>query len=239
MGDPLSTTASIIAVIQISGAVLGSCYRYIQGVKEAPKAILNTINEVSSLKNILEDLERVANNSRTANPSGKLQALEALNVPDGPLDSCLSALKDIATQLGPISKSPNSIGKLSWPLKEKTLQRVLSTIEKQKASFILALATDGIETSLTIKESVSDLKKAVHSIREDDYRAEVRRWLSAPDPWVNQNIAHKAHHHGTATWFTQGDVFKKWKSEGSLMWIHGLRSHISFLSFASADLLYG
>ena len=54
-----------------------------------------------------------------------------------------------------------------------------------------------------------------------------RRWLSAPDPWINQNVAHKAHHDGTATWFTQGDIFKTWKSTGSLMWIHGLRLYIS------------
>jgi hypothetical protein len=49
--------------------------------------------------------------------------------------------------------------------------------------------------------------------------------LSATDPWVNQNIARKTHHRGTATWFTEGDIFKKWKSESSLMWIHGLRSY--------------
>ena len=68
----------------------------------------------------------------------------------------------------------------------------------------------------------------------------VRGWLSAPDPWVNQNIARKAHHRDTATWFTQGEIFKDWKSEGSLMWIHGLHSHISFLFLAIADILrYG
>jgi hypothetical protein len=53
------------------------------------------------------------------------------------------------------------------------------------------------------------------------------RWLSVSDPWINQNVARNAHHDGTATWFTQGDIFKTWKLTGSLMWIHGLRSYIS------------
>jgi hypothetical protein len=66
------------------------------------------------------------------------------------------------------------------------------------------------------------------------------RWLSATDPWVNQNIARKAHHRGTSTWFTQGDIFKKWKSDGSPIWIHGIRSHPSFPSFSCVDfILYG
>jgi hypothetical protein len=38
----------------------------------------------------------------------------------------------------------------------------------------------------------------------------------------------------------QGDIFDNWKSTGSFMWLHGLRSHISFVSFAIADIfLYG
>jgi len=32
----------------------------------------------------------------------------------------------------------------------------------------------------------------------------------APDPSINHNIASKAHHDGTAQWFFQGSIFKKW-----------------------------
>ena len=64
---------------------------------------------------------------------------------------------------------------------------------------------------------------------------DVRRWLSAPDPWTNHNIARKAHHRGTSTWFTQSAVFKQWKGTGRLLWIHGLRMFIMFVSCAPAD----
>ncbi|KAH9046631.1 ankyrin repeat-containing domain protein [Lactarius hengduanensis] len=49
----------------------------------------------------------------------------------------------------------------------------------------------------------------------------LREWLSPADPSTNHNIARKAQHKGTALWFFQGSIFLKWKSTGSLLWIHG------------------
>jgi len=63
----------------------------------------------------------------------------------------------------------------------------------------------------------------------------IRSWLSPPDPWSNYNTARKAHHPGTAMWFTQGDTFGKWKSTGSLLWVNGLRVYFFFPSFYTAD----
>ena len=38
----------------------------------------------------------------------------------------------------------------------------------------------------------------------------------------------------------QNEIYDKWKTTGSLLWIHGIRMCISFVSFATADsFLYG
>lgn len=58
-----------------------------------------------------------------------------------------------------------------------------------------------------------------------------RRWLSAPDPWSNHNIARRAHHTGTATWFTEGNIFEEWKTTSSMLWIHGKREYLSLTVF--------
>ena len=50
MEDPLSAAASIMAVTQISGAVLSACYRYTGAVHDAPADIHCVISEVGSLK---------------------------------------------------------------------------------------------------------------------------------------------------------------------------------------------
>ena len=54
-------------------------------------------------------------------------------------------------------------------------------------------------------------------------RDDLLRWLSPSDPSINHNIASKAHHDGTAQWFFQGRIFKKWKSTASFLWVHGKR----------------
>jgi hypothetical protein len=67
----------------------------------------------------------------------------------------------------------------------------------------------------------------------DQLQDKFRRWLSPPDPWTNHNIAREAHHHGTATWFTEGDMFGQWKSTGSFLWVNGLRARLSFPFFSA------
>ena len=66
---------------------------------------------------------------------------------------------------------------------------------------------------------------------------DVLQWLSPPDPSTNHNIACESHFEGTSAWFMQGDMFKKWKTTGSLLWIHGKRACISFVSSGSPDNL--
>ncbi len=57
-------------------------------------------------------------------------------------------------------------------------------------------------------------------------RQDVRKWLSPPDPSINHDTVHSTKHEGTATWFFQGDIYKKWKSAPSLLWIHGKRKFL-------------
>jgi hypothetical protein len=70
----------------------------------------------------------------------------------------------------------------------------------------------------------------------DQLQHHFRRWLSPPDPSTNHNIARKAYHSGTATWFIEGNTFRQWKSTGSLLWIHGKRAlHLLTVLTASSD----
>ena len=57
----------------------------------------------------------------------------------------------------------------------------------------------------------------------NQFRKNIRKWLSPPDPSTNHNIACGTHQKKTATWFFEGSIFQEWKSTGSLLWIHGKR----------------
>jgi hypothetical protein len=65
---------------------------------------------------------------------------------------------------------------------------------------------------------------ALRIILETQLRDNIHRWLSPPDPSTNHNIACDTHHKKTATWFFQGNIFRKWKSTPSFLWIHGKRA---------------
>jgi hypothetical protein len=58
----------------------------------------------------------------------------------------------------------------------------------------------------------------------DALQANIRTWLSPPDPWKNHNIACGTYYKRTATWFIQGDACTEWKLSGSLLWIRGNRA---------------
>ena len=77
-----------------------------------------------------------------------------------------------------------------------------------------------------------------NNITGNQLRDSLLRWLSPPDPSTNYNIACKAHHNGTAEWFSRGSIFSQWKSTGSFLWIHGKRaSHLTFTMCESSDRL--
>jgi hypothetical protein len=89
------------------------------------------------------------------------------------------------------------------------------------------------DTASEEKRSYSDLtaidSRGLFLLTESQLREKLQKWLSPPNPSTNHNIARKAHHKGTASWFFQGSIFEQWKSSPSLLWIHGKRTFL-FLS---------
>ena len=95
-----------------------------------------------------------------------------------------------------------------------------------------------VDDSLRIGQAVNDVDQvkrssfnsistdygASHVISEKRLRDSIHKWLFPPDPSTNHNIAYSTHHKKTATWFFQRAYFQKWKSTGSLLWIHGKRA---------------
>ena len=71
---------------------------------------------------------------------------------------------------------------------------------------------------------ISAACSALRIISEIQLRENIHRWLSPPDPSINHNIACDTHHKKTATWFFQGNIYRTWKSKGSLLWVHGKRA---------------
>jgi hypothetical protein len=109
-----------------------------------------------------------------------------------------------------------AISEIRMDVKEvnAVVQRSANIADEEKRSYFDLTAIDS---------------RGLFILTESQLQEKFQKWLSPPDPSTNHNIARKAHHKGTASWFFHGSIFEKWKSSPSLLWIHGKRI-VLFLS---------
>lgn len=205
MTDPLSVTASLIAVLQLSAVVV----TYLKDVKDAGSDRAKLLVEISSTKGVLETLDCVA--KEDDNP-------DRLSVLKDPLASYDSLLKRLEKALAP-SHGVRKLGKaLKWPFDKPEVRQLLLELERCKSLFSLALHTDQHKLTQGIGQALAEWKE--HLKDEEFY--EVAKWLSALD-FDPQQDAHFAHYQeGTATWLLEDERFHKWKAgHCGLLWCTG------------------
>jgi hypothetical protein len=136
MADPLSISASIIAVLQLSGTVI----EYLNDVKGASEDRYRLLNEVTSISGLLYFLKDRATQSQYGDSWS--MTLASLNTPQGPLEQFKSALERLALKLAPV-EGWMRVGKaLAWPFRKEEIKEIFSAIERHKSLFNLALQND-------------------------------------------------------------------------------------------------
>lgn len=137
--DGLSSAASVIAVIQLTGSLVKLCGGYIQKVKGARDEILKLQRAIAGLQGTLQDLQKFlqSNDGKALPTSSRLVS----NVTD-----CLSDLRALEARLdpGPGKKLMRKVGRraLKWPLKRTEMEGVTQNLERYKSSFLLSLGVD-------------------------------------------------------------------------------------------------
>ena len=132
---------TLIAVVQITTAVISICYDYRQGTKNASREVIQISDQLSSLKDVLDALLRLVENSESSDPS-RLSTFELLAKSDGPLLTCKTELERLKEKLEP-EKGWRAVRQtLVWPLKEGEMRKALSSLERLKSTMQLALSAD-------------------------------------------------------------------------------------------------
>jgi hypothetical protein len=133
--DPLSISASIIALSQVTSTVI-QCLIDTGEVSGYRKKILN---EITSAAGFLFALQDLANRSKET--ESWHATLGALNAPGGSLSQFKASMESLVSILG--DNSPSDLKKaqsvLVWPFQSKQVKEILQTIERQKLTFALAL----------------------------------------------------------------------------------------------------
>ncbi|KAJ6044395.1 hypothetical protein N7460_005750 [Penicillium canescens] len=137
--DGLSSAASVIAVIQLTGNLVKLCGIYIQEVNEARDEILTLQGAILGLQGTLQDLQKLlqSNDGEALPTSSRLVS----NITDCVFD--LRALQ-ARLDLGNRKKLTREMGlrALTWPLKRTEGEGVAQNLERYQSSFLLSLQVD-------------------------------------------------------------------------------------------------
>jgi hypothetical protein len=145
--DPLSITASIIAIIQISSDIVS----YVNGATGATKERKRLRDEVRACEFILQRLNDEASDVEEGNMWS--ETIKALEGPGAPLGRLRDALSIVRAKLEPKKGLKKAFSTLKWPFDEKEVEKVISAIEREKNLLNLALANNCRKLVQEIKKS--------------------------------------------------------------------------------------
>ena len=134
--DPLSVTASVIAVLQLTTAVI----QYLNDVKDTPKECQQCVIEASNLLSPLINLRYRAEKAQIGDPW--FEQLRKLNVKDGPLDQYKQALELLRTKVEIGDGIQKIKRRLLWKFNKDEVASILARMERLKSLVSIALEID-------------------------------------------------------------------------------------------------
>ncbi|KAF1945219.1 hypothetical protein EJ02DRAFT_60371 [Clathrospora elynae] len=215
--DPLSVTASIIAILQLSVKVL----EYLNHVKDASKDRAQCEIETSNLYSLLVNLRCRLEEGSASQPW--YTAVRALAVLNGPLDQfkhALEALQAKMTDGGRLKKAGEA---LMWKFRKEEVASILERMDKLKGLVGIALEMDHFKLSQAIKDDATFLRtqvlviqSGVDAIQQQHDSAKHRtllEWTSATDYPAQQSDIIKRREQGTGQWFMDAPEVSRWLNE--------------------------
>lgn len=146
--DGVSAAASIIAIIQIAGALISSGYVLINGLKGISKDIEDLLREVSSLTGVLVGLREVLDRDKTSPAAVFICTL--LDGEEKPKDisgalqrdslsECKRVLQKIDEILNKLKKTNPVTRSLKWQSASSEIAALTERLQRYKSTFILCL----------------------------------------------------------------------------------------------------
>ncbi|OIW26077.1 hypothetical protein CONLIGDRAFT_656648 [Coniochaeta ligniaria NRRL 30616] len=226
--DPLSITASLIAIIQLTSTLL----EYLNSVKDAPKGRAQCAIEASNLYNLLTVLRYRMEESSSNEPW--FNALKALGIHHGPLDQYRHALEQILEKTSGSSSARKLGSSLLWPFKKEDVKDLLVRIERLKTVISIALEMDHFKLSQAIKADMRTIQDGTEGIKVDtetirkalpvlenkldrirdthqgDRLSEISEWISSANFGPQHADFITGKQDGTGVWFLESPAFVAW-----------------------------
>lgn len=220
---------TLLAVLQVSAKLVTVCHEYILGVKNAPRDVLRIIDEITSVRNTIEQLIQHVN--QTGSPLSP--GFTNLNQPNGPFEKCLAELTDLEKVIDDGKRKGPLTSKLVWPLKQKETEAKLAALATIKSSLQLALTADNAQTlseiwsetkSLpVIQKHVDNFAKHAAEAAQDDVKKRMIKELRGRDQSQRHRMHYEKHVEATGDWLLNHAAYLKWlETAGGILWLRGL-----------------
>lgn len=156
--DPLSLSASIIAVLQLTGKLLS----YLNDVRNATKEQAQLTVEASNTYSLLASLRFRVERSDAHDPW--FTAVRGLETKNGPLDQLRQSLEDLESKFEP-SHGIKKLGKqIGWSFEKSDMANILVRIERIKTLVNIAITSDLFTLSQAINQELGAVSKGVSQI---------------------------------------------------------------------------
>ena len=246
--DPLSLSASIVAVLQMTGKLLS----YLNDVRNTTKDQAQLAVEASNIYGLLTALRFRVEQSNAYDPW--FSAVRNLATENGPLDQAKEALKRLISKAEPCQGIQKLGRQLMWKFEKSEMRDVLDKIERIKTLVNISLTDDlfalsqamskdlsamGKEVSVVnegvmalhdgqqiISEGVSDVSVAVAALntrQQEEERRKVEDWLSPNDFRYRHREILKGAQAGTRQWLFDSGKFQSWvDADRGTLWCPGI-----------------
>ncbi|KAI9861609.1 MAG: hypothetical protein M1813_005219 [Trichoglossum hirsutum] len=212
--DPLSVTASVFAILQLTGAVIA----YLNDVKDAPKECQQCTIEASNLQNLLINLRYCLERGQASDPWFAI--IQTLNVENGPFDQYRQALEQLQSKIDVGTGATKVKRQLAWKFNKVEVAGILARMERLKTLISIALEMDHFKLSQAIKDDTISIRNTLPTLQASivaigDSQSllqhdTIMEWLSPTDfPNLQHDIITRRQE-GTGQWFLDSLEFKRW-----------------------------
>jgi hypothetical protein len=134
--DPLSITASVIAIVQLTGTVIG----YLNDIKDAHEDCKKVKVEAANLYSLLIRLQCHLEQEDVNSPW--YTAMRALNASGGPFDQYLQSLQLLESKIAADGRAQRFRRALIWTFSKEAVASILGRIERVKTLVGISLEID-------------------------------------------------------------------------------------------------
>lgn len=214
MAEAVALAASIAGLTSLAIQLTQISYHYVSDLRDASKAVLSYIRELSALTSVLLRLQEVleipdVTNLLSSRPSSLSK--QSMDIYMAEITAVKSGLEKRASKTGLSAK----LKSLSWPLEEKETKRSVDTLHRIHGLLNSALSADIFVMSVANFQEVKSMKR-------DGVHRDILNWLSPGGGSKSINEIFTTLHPGTGQWLFKKKEYLNWTiGQGNLLWCYG------------------